>query len=61
MRTILDPSYPDIDTSVFHDCNWRLYYGDRNKEKKLIYDFMWIPIMLARRKLNNQEWDSLFS
>ena len=28
MRTVLDPSYPDIDMSVFHDCDWRQYYGD---------------------------------
>ena len=22
-RTVLDALYPDIDTSVFHGCNWR--------------------------------------
>ena len=27
-RTILDLSYPDISTSVSHDCDWRQYYGD---------------------------------
>ena len=70
MRTVLDPLYPDIDMSVFHDCNWRQYHGDvkerlllllRNEEKKWIYNFMSILIMLARRKLDNQGWDSSFS
>ena len=27
-RTVLDLLYPDIDMSVFHDCDWRQYYGD---------------------------------
>ena len=27
-RPILDPSYPDIGTSVFHDYDWRQYYHD---------------------------------
>ena len=27
-RIVFDPSYPDIDRSVFKDCDWKAFYGD---------------------------------
>ena len=25
---LFDPTYPDIDMTVFKECDWRNYYGD---------------------------------
>ena len=27
-RMIFDPTYPNIDSSVFKECDWREFYGD---------------------------------
>ena len=27
-RLILDPTYPNIDHTSFHKCNWKEFYGD---------------------------------
>jgi hypothetical protein len=27
-RLVFDPSYPDIDHSSFHQCDWKEFYGD---------------------------------
>ncbi len=27
-RLVFDPTYPDIDQSSFHKCDWKEFYGD---------------------------------
>ena len=47
-RLVFDPTYPDIDSSVFIEHDWKHFYGDVVEEaRKMISECLWILIMLG--------------
>jgi hypothetical protein len=64
-RMVFDPSYPDINHTVFKECDWQEFYGDVKEAipantptplgKELKFDCLLILIMQEISSRNNHE------